>query len=361
VTGLRRRGRSPPTDRSQLTPDEPKPNLLALTEEWVRLRFGFRGIVFLAALFALGFVWWNWEEVKTKQGMRRSSIGLKSARCRRPHRKSSLSVSRTSTMTRTRTRSASSSKAIEEFPGVQVLRFDRRIALDQDSRDEALRQAYENARSLLSGSGADVLIWGTVLKTDGKSLPKLHWTTAAEVSLQGYSGRYVPTEDLNLPPLFWDDLVEVLRLVVARYGAEFLASRGQFIADRLKPFVERVRTLLAHARWSPGAWADVSETLGVALVLFGQEALDKQALGEAVGIFRAVLEVRPRDQLLDWAMTQNNLGNALLLLGQLETGTDQLQEAMGAFRAALEELTRKRAPLEWAATKSNLARISHQG
>jgi hypothetical protein len=53
---------------------------------------------------------------------------------------------------------------------------------------------------------------------------------------------------------------------------------------------------------------------------------------------------------LRWAATQNNLGNALRILGEGATGTSELEEAVAAYRNALMELTRERAPLEWATT-----------
>ena len=54
------------------------------------------------------------------------------------------------------------------------------------------------------------------------------------------------------------------------------------------------------------------------------------------------------------AVAQNNLGVALGVLGERESGTQRLEEAVAAFRAALEEYTRKRVPLDWAATQMNL-------
>lgn len=355
MRGLRRRRGASPTGGPAVKPEELKPDLRAVVEDWVRKRYGRLGILFLAAVTTLGLLWWQWDEIKAKPGISAIIDWLEE----RPVPQAAPGKFAVAVAHLDNDPNGDTERliveAIEEFPGVQVLRFDRRIALDQDARDEALRQAHENARSLLTGSGADVLIWGTVLKADGKSLPKLHWTTAAEVGLQRYSGRYQTTEDLNLPPLFWDDLVEVLRLVVARHGEEFAASQGQFIADRLRPFIDRVQTLLAHARWSREAWAEVSNALGNALVTVGGEAGDNQALGEAIVVFQAVLAEHTRERApLDWAATQNNLGVALSSLGEREAGTERLEEAVAAFRAALEEYTREHTPLDWARIQNNL-------
>jgi hypothetical protein len=52
---------------------------------------------------------------------------------------------------------------------------------------------------------------------------------------------------------------------------------------------------------------------------------------------------------LDWAMTQANFGNTLFRLGERESGMAQYDEAVSGYHESLrEELTRERAPLEWA-------------
>jgi tetratricopeptide (TPR) repeat protein len=57
---------------------------------------------------------------------------------------------------------------------------------------------------------------------------------------------------------------------------------------------------------------------------------------------------------LQWAATRTNLGNALLALGGRESGTALLEEAVTAFREALQENTRERVPLEWASAQNGL-------
>jgi hypothetical protein len=77
------------------------------------------------------------------------------------------------------------------------------------------------------------------------------------------AGRYQTTADMNLPPLFWHDLTDVLA-----YGDQ---------SGKIEP------------------------------------------LQEAASAFREALKERPRDKVpLDWALTKNNLGNALAILGAIE-------------------------------------------
>ena len=71
----------------------------------------------------------------------------------------------------------------------------------------------------------------------------------------------------------------------------------------------------------------------------------------------AALEERTRERVpLDWAMTQNNLGTALMALGEREHGTKRLEQAVGAYRAALEVFSDEGSSRYRAVTQNNLAR-----
>src|SRR5258708_4380180 len=78
-------------------------------------------------------------------------------------------------------------------------------------------------------------------------------------------------------------------------------------------------------------------------------------LEQAVAAFRDALMEYARERApLQWAATQSNLGGALATLGARESGTARLEEAVAAYRDALTERTRERVPLDWAATQNNL-------
>ncbi len=144
-------------------------------------------------------------------------------------------------------------ESVRDLAGVQILQFDRTISAEGPIPEASARNAEETARALLHESSADVLIWGTVLSHDGRTAPRLYWTTA-EASTRSRQP-YIP-ENFRLPELFWDDLVEVLRLLVVTRSAELFARRGRLVAAELAPFVDKVRNLLesdhASHRWTPG-------------------------------------------------------------------------------------------------------------
>jgi len=87
----------------------------------------------------------------------------------------------------------------------------------------------------------------------------------------------------------------------------------------------------------------------------GERESGTARLEEAVAAYREALKERTRKRVpLDWARTQSNLGNALETLGERESSTARLEEAVAAYREALKEYTRERVPLQWAATQNNL-------
>jgi hypothetical protein len=61
---------------------------------------------------------------------------------------------------------------LRHFEAVDVIRIDR--ALDPERKLK--KKVEEKARRLLKKTGADVLIWGSVVSLSGKSAMRLYWT-----------------------------------------------------------------------------------------------------------------------------------------------------------------------------------------
>ena len=186
-------------------------------------------------------------------------------------------------------------EALKEFKGIQVLVLDRTIPLIGPVPEDQERQGHEIARHYLKESGASVLIWGTMLGRGDKLLPKLYWTTS-DIGVRKEKRYDAPSVEsqYRLPDVFWSDIADILRMLVASHDAEFRAKEGRYVADLLPPLIARVRTLLDASAGRPNWDADSR------------------------------------------AATQNNLGTALISLGDRESGTARLEEAVFAYKAALE-------------------------
>jgi hypothetical protein len=251
-------------------------------------------------------------------------------------------------------------EALKEFKGIQVLELDRSIPLKGPVPEEEEKRGHESAFRYLKQSGASVLIWGIVLRSGDKTVPKLYWTTSH--GLRRKPERYqapLAEAQFRLPEVFWTSLAEILRLLVASQAAEFSAEAGRFVADRLPPFIARVRTLLEASKNSPG-WDVVSRgrtrvILASALEVLGDQSGKSDLLQEGITVYRDALMDLTRNRVpLDWAATQTNLGNALGILGKRKGDQRLMEEAVAAHREALKEQTRNRAPFYWAATQTNL-------
>ncbi|MGF6597588.1 tetratricopeptide (TPR) repeat protein [Paraburkholderia sp. GAS448] len=243
----------------------------------------------------------------------------------------------------------------DKFPIVNTMPFDRLISTEDE------REGHERARALLKASGFDVMVWGDYLsdrEKDSKSQIRLHLTTSRDETRTSSAGRYRTIDDQNLPPLFWQDLTDVLGLLVATSEAEFEAHEGRYQADKLIPFIKRVRTLLKSStadQWNAATRANVQIILGNALLRYGEQSGTNEPLREAIAFYGEALKERTREKVpLDWAATQNNLGLALAVLGKRESDPARLTEAVATYREALKEWTREKVPLDWAATQNNL-------
>jgi tetratricopeptide (TPR) repeat protein len=151
---------------------------------------------------------------------------------------------------------------------------------------------------------------------------------------------------------------KLLQLAVVMQYAQISAQEGRYVADKLLPFIDKVRALVPRAQgagWTDDARSQIKSLLAAALIVYGEQTGDDAAFEEAIGYYREVLQASPRLRVpLNWAMAQNALGVALMNLGERESGSQHLTEAVAAFRAALEERTRARVPLDWAMTQNNL-------
>ncbi|ATB36819.1 hypothetical protein CYFUS_002234 [Cystobacter fuscus] len=351
---------SPEPQEASRPKQEETPLIYGEVRKRIYKRLGLKGLLGLSVLGLLASIWWNWEKVQ-KQPVVSDLVRLLS---RKPLPKADpqrFSIAMTHLENDIGGENERLvSEALKEFEGIQIIKLDRALTLEGTIPEVEESAGHEQARKYLQATGADILLWGTVLHHDGKSLPKLYWTTARDVNRDRGWGRYqLGSESFELPSLFWEDLGKLLQLLALTQHAEFEDQRGHYIADQLGPFINKVRKLLQDGvmrpGWSVAARASTRHLLADALTLVGRQTGENAPLEEAVAAYRTALGERTRQRVpLDWAATQNDLGAALTVLGEREAGTARLEEAVAAYRAALEERTRQRVPLDWAATQHNL-------
>jgi tetratricopeptide (TPR) repeat protein len=319
--------------------------------------------VALAALLVLGGIWWKWDDVSKVPGI--AELVKLLSREKLPHAdrdRFSIAVAHLDGDTNRENEKILLS-ALERFvaadhtsgiPDEQILSFDRTIELKGGDQELAISKGHEAARRLLSESGADVLLWGILLRDGNETRPQLFWTANSTTAHGKVTDLYL-IQSFELPKVFWADLGQWLGLLVESQAAELKKMEGQYAVERLKPFIERSRKVLNTEGWDADTQAKVRVMLAYALRVYGDQSGTSQPLEEAIGDLEEALKERTRERVpLDWAATQNDLGIALERLGEREAGTARLEAAVAAYQEALKERTRERVPLDWAATQYNL-------
>jgi len=315
----------------------------------------------LTLLLGAGAVWWNWDTLAQKPLIG----GLIKSLSRRPIVAASpghltIALAHLDGDANEEHEKLLLDRLTNDFEGAETTQIDRTIVIaDSGTAQDALSAAKQEAGLLRAQAGADVLLWGRVVTVEGKSVMRLYWTTGQAVSGAKASGVYgVQTDTVALPELFWDDLKQVLGLLLqSRLAVVRKKMTGHYAADQLAPLIAQVRKLLQaqQGNWGPDTDAKVRYTFADALYGYGEQAGNDDALRESIEAYQRVLTEWTRQSApLEWARAEHSLGNALVALGQREDGTARFEAAVAAYRAALLERTRERAPLDWAQTENGL-------
>jgi hypothetical protein len=236
----------------------------------IRRRYGRRGVIVFACLVVVIGLWWKWKDVKEVPGIASlvAYFTEKSLPTAVPGKFNIAIAHLVGDDDKHHNEELIRESLTEQFPSFVTLSFDRLIAPEEANSERSEHGGHERARIFLAASGADVLIWGKILEHDGKSLPKLYWTLAKDVGRLPSAARYQMTETLGLPVIFWQDLTSVLGLLVATTDTELSSQKGRYSADKLEPFIERVRALIGDSKteqWNSSTRAQVQVILADAL------------------------------------------------------------------------------------------------
>ena len=124
---------------------------------------------------------------------------------------------------------------------------------------------------------------------------RLYWTTGGDFVGVKQSNLYRDTvaETIAIPPLFCDDLKQVLGMLVQSRIAtirEELTER--YSANQLAPLIAQVRKLLLarNGAWNGETVARVRHAFAGALLECGDQSGDNDMLRESIAAYRQVLE-----------------------------------------------------------------------
>ncbi len=197
--------------------------------------------------------------------------------------------------------------------------------------------AHLDALESVTDVRVDSLIWGGVKGAPSPSVGPLYETEFGDNSQFG--GGYLPA-DFKLPELPPDDLVRVLRLVVATNTAQFMSAYKIEFRDALVPLIGETREMIKDhgktAGWSADTRARVNLVLSIASRTSGVELKSMDSLSASLAYVQHALDdwTHGRDPL-EWAMAQRNLGRTLCDQYNLNRDSALLHPAVAAFQNAM--------------------------
>ncbi len=222
--------------------------------------------------------------------------------------------------------------------------------------------AHLDALNSVTNIRVEALIWGGAGGAPRPAVGPLYETKFG--SDPQFGGVYLPS-DFKLPEVPPDDLVKVIRLIVATQSADTMREWMFKFGDALEPIIRETRALADDPRrsgaWTADARARVNLAIGIASRVSGLELNSEDSLNNAITYLRRAHEgwTRERDPL-EWAMAELNLGAALNQLSALNLQLPPLQEAAAAYKNALAVYQARSDSLDSATVQLQLGRTFQQ-
>ena len=162
-------------------------------------------------LFVIGSVWWNWDHIIVLPGVSQLLMFIKE-REPIPHvsgNKPTIAVVHFDNDSDQKNEKILLDQ-LGTFEGLAVLPIPRQIQMPSGvTQEESIEAGRKQALDLLTKSGAQALIWGSVLENNGQSAVRLRWTVSRGEKERDASGRY--QFDFDLPSMFWKDLTNTIK------------------------------------------------------------------------------------------------------------------------------------------------------
>ena len=247
-------------------------------------------------------------------------------------------------------------QAFQSVSGIELVRSASSIRAS-GAADDWQSAMQGGAAEVLEAWDADLAIVGLVKQS--QQVLSLWFVPRSGEGTLGRGDRPYKLEDVTLGEDFHDDLAAQL-VAVALAAVTPTVDIDEVLGQALEQWLREARgKLVALLRSSAidqtERRARLQEVLGIVLLGLGELDGGTEYPEQAVSVYRAALKELSRERApLEWASMQYYLGTALSLLGEREGGAVRLEEAVEAHRAALEEFTRERLPLQWARTQNNL-------
>ncbi len=243
--------------------------------------------------------------------------------------------------------------ALQDFAsldGADLLLVPRRVTFDATHPHEGETAGHASAQALLVRSNCDLIIWGEFVHPDRL---RIFWTARDAESTDGRT--YSSSLSGGTPPLLHGDIRAALCGIALTQYATYRED-GRFLAIQLRPFIDRLSTLLAPTADSLDASLyPLTVVLANGLCILGDQTADDAPLWSAIKACDSVISRADSSRSPDiLASLHNARGRALRLLGDRGCDVTLLRNAVDAFSKSLVVRPRTRDSMNWAITMNNL-------
>lgn len=210
---------------------------------------------------------------------------------------------------------------------------------------------HENAEDYLRTANAALLLWGKANRDETATL----YETGSSEWMQ-FGATFTP-HDFKLPELPPDQLILVVKLMIAAQSALFHLGNSNNLALMLPALVAPVRAMADKPSnsYDPDTRARLNYIVARALTLEGNLSWSDAPVRSSVAYYlAAIVEWHVPDQHPERAMAFNSLAQAFRLLGLMTDDVASLQESVRAFGAAIELTSPTSDPLDHAGLQQRL-------
>jgi hypothetical protein len=287
-----------------VTHSAPIPTTLAELLEVIRIytvrRYRWFGSAFLIGVAVVGVAWWNWHDIRALPGV------APLQRWMTPEPTARLAAFAVAIASLENDAEAEQQtilvEGMKEVPGIDVLRLSAEIpgGRNDDSLEE--NGTLDAARRLLRRTGAQVLIWGTVLRSGETRVMKIYCAAVSGPPI--FLGRYIQTRDLDAT----DDLKRKIGNEIARsivgFKEQLDATRPVIETPLVASFAVRVRRLVDAPELPPFLTGDNKASAVVALTHAELTLAEREATDEPIRHSRSRIERMLRSLSADIDITK---------------------------------------------------------
>jgi len=246
-------------------------------------------------------------------------------------------------------------------PGLAVRLANKRMKTAPEATFvEKLAAAGAVGRSWLAGEGADVLVWGDAIGTEGGAIVRF---LPAQIDAEAKTGSFGLGDALELPAGFGSKFGDILAAATVAAAVPAKAGHEDALGPVLSGAIARVSAYVEAPPSGLTAAQSVSmlTCLGNCFAALWRVNANDAHLDRAIRVYRLALDSCPRVEMrLPHAMLQNHLAAAFEAHAGRGKADENLEEAAKAYHAVAATLGQGEHPTDWAFAQNRLGMVLYR-